>query len=438
MDLRDYLRVLWRRRVTIGLVTLVVTAAAIGAALLSSDETTSRAVAAAPAIRADGVIVATPADVALEREIEVARSDEVIERAASETGESAEDLRVLVSIAPADATSRGTIAFSVTDSDPARAAELANATASAYVSIANEQLLADLGRYRDAVQAGSAQATEDTLEFLESLGDTALDVSELSVGRGATALDARLADLAALMDMESSHAQLLSPAGEGTPDGGLGRNTVLGITLGLFLGVAGALVQEQLDDRLRRVETVHQAAPDVPVFDGSDDAPHSLADAVRLLGIALDRDAGAGHRAVAVTAPGHPEHSSRVAADLARTFAERGRTTAVLSWGTGAGPIAQYLTAMPTLQVAEPVTASASPEARARVEDLRSGAQFVVIDAAPVLAGSETGDLAGVADAAVLVVGIGVTRAAQLRESVALLGEVGIALRAIVIVGRSA
>lgn len=468
MDLRDYLRVLSRRRVLIVGVTLVVAAASIAATLLSSREATSRAVATAPAVRADGVIVPMSPDVAIEREIEVARSEQVFERAASETGESADALRLNVVIAPAGATSRGTIAFTATDADASRAAELANAVAASYVSVTNEALLADLERYRDAVRAGSAEASDETLAFLEGLDATPLDLSELSVGRQATALDARLADLSALMDMESSHAQLVNPAAPLAPEGGVGRNAVLGVTLGLFLGVAGAFVQEQIDDRVRHADGVRRAFPHASVFDATGTDGRSAEDTMRLLAAAVSgSSSSAPVRTVLVAAPTAGARSAAVAAGLASALAEQGAQVVGVSWTDASGSMAELLGgtdgpglagvvngeggvegALNGTRIAgvrmlpagssrtEATAVRSSSAARDAVRSLRSGAATLVIDSAPLLEGADAGYLIGEVDGVILVARTDVTRLTEVGDSAALLDELGLPLRAIVLAGR--
>ena len=468
MDLRDYLGVLSRRRVLIIGVTLVVTAASVAATLLSSQEATSRAVAAAPAVRADGVIVPIAPDVAIEREIEVARSEEVLERAAAETGESANALRMSVVIAPAGATSRGTIAFTATDADPSRAAELADAVATSYVSVTNEALLADLESYRDAVRAGSAEASDETLAFLESLDATPLDLNELSVGRQATALDARLADLSALMDMESSHAQLVNPATTLVPEGGVGRNAVLGVTLGLFLGIAGAFVQEQVDDRVRHIDGLRRAFPDASVFDARGTDGRSAEDTMRLLAAALSGGSSpAPLGAVLVAAPTAGVRSATIAAGLASALAERGEPVVGVAWTDSDGSMAEILGAtggpglagvvngecgteealsetkipgvrmLPTgVSRTEAPALRSSFAARDAVRSLRAGAAPLIIDAAPLLERADAGYLVGEVDGVVLVARTEVTRVTEVGDSAALLNELGLPLRAIVLAGR--
>jgi capsular polysaccharide biosynthesis protein len=438
MELRDYLKMLSRRRYIIVAVTLAVTAAAITAGLLSANVATSRAVVTVPSVRADGVIVPMAADVSLERELEVARSAQVMSLAAEATGESVASLGLLVSISPASATSRGTIAFTATDADPDRAAALANSVAESYVTFTNAALLADLERHREAVRAGSEEATAESLFFLERLDATTFELAELSVGRGATSLDTRLADLSALIGMDTSHAQLVNPAEPTSTDGGLTRNAVLGLTLGLFLGIAAAFVQEQVDDRVRRVEMVREVVPDVPVFDASESDSRSSADAVRLLAIALAGDFRGRESVLAVTSPTAAVQSADVAAALAEALAERGERVTALSWGPSGESMADRLKHATALRLAEAITMCADPAARDALRVLRSESGVVVVDAAPVLGGADAGHLAGEVDGVVLAARSGTTRIAELRESAGLLKELGMPLRAIVLLGAGA
>lgn len=433
MELRDYLKMLSRRRITVIAVTLVVTAAAIVASLLSANEVTSRAVVTVPSVRAESIIIPMAPDVSLERELEVARSGQVMALAAEATGESVESLRTLVSVAPVTATSRGTIAFIASGIDAERTAMLANGVAESYVTFTNAALLSDLERYQAAVRSASTEATDETITFLERLDATALNLSELGVARGSTGLDSRLADLSALMGMDTYRAQLLSPAKEGTADSRLSRNAVLGLTLGLVLGIAAAFVQEQVDDRVRRTDTIRQLLPAVPVFDASGTDALSPADAVRLLAIALPGGPDGRARVFAVTAPTGSVRSVDVAAALAEAFAERSERVAAVSWGPSSGGMAEHLRAASGLEVAPAVTACAHAAGRDAVRALRSSSEIVVIDAAPVLGGADTGYLAGEIDGVVLAVRTGMTRTAELRESAELLDKLRMPLRAIVL-----
>jgi len=381
MDLREYLEMLARRRTTIILVALVITAAGAAVGLRSSNEAVSRAVVAAPTVRADGVIAPMSPDVALERELEIARSEQVFERAAKRAGEPAAELRKVVTISPAAANSRGTIAFTATDQDAERAVQFANSVASAYVELTNESLLADLELYRDAVRASSAEATDDLLALLENLDRTGLATPELSIGRGATALDVRLADLAALLGMTSSRAQVVSPASPATAVGGLGRNVALGLTLGLFLGVAGALVQEQVDDRVRDVAAVRRSLPDVAVLDATGRTARS------------------------------PEHTVGVLG-------------AIIAAGCR-GDRCRLAVVTPTADVVDPGIATGL--------EAVTGENVTITGAGALL---ETPDVARIAsdiDGVVLVVGQDVTRITQVGEAATLLAELGLPLRAVVL-----
>ena len=470
MDLRDYLGVLARRRMAIVVVALVVTAAAVAAGIVLADETVSRAVATVPAVRAEGVIAPMPREAAFERELEIARSGSVFERAAEATGESPGSIRALVVVAPASATTLNTIIFTATSTDPEHAAAMANAVAEAYVAVANESLLADLELLREAVRAGSAEAADRALGLIERLGDTPAGPPGVTVDPGADELEERLAHMTALMGMESARAQLVSAAAPSVPEGDLGRNMVLGLTLGLFLGVAAALVQEQLDDRVRGAEAVRRRLPGAPVFDATGTKSRSRADALRLVASIL-RAPGPGvpAKTVLVTAPTGAAPSGAVAAGLAGALAERGDAVVGVWWGQTSFAMTERLGASDGPGMAEVLDETADVRdalvetrvagvrvlgpgtlsddtaaalfgaAASRVlDECAAGADAVIVDAAPLGEYAVAGHLAGAVDGVVLVVRDGVTRLPELDEAAFVLEELGMTLRAVVLTGAEA
>ncbi len=436
MELSDYLGMLSRRRLTIIVVTLLVTAAAIIVSFMSADEVTSRAVVTVPSIRAESIIIPMSADVALEREVEIARSVQVMSLAADASGESVASLRAAVSIAPAAVTSRGTIAIAATGTDGERTARMANSVAESYVAYTNSALLADLERYQAVVASAGDKASDDTIAFFERLDATALDLAGLSVTRGTANLDTRLADLSALMGMDTSRAHLSTSAESTNADSGITRNAVLGLTLGLFLGIAAAFVQEQVDDRVRQAETLRQALPGVPVFDSSGTDTFPLADTLALLSVMLSEHSGATAVAYAVAAPSSSVRSGAVAVNLAKAFADRGERVAAVAWGVPGDEMRERLgTESSSVQV---VSDCADPAARDALRTLRGESTVVVVDAAPLLGGAETGQLAGEVDGVVLAVQAGSTRTSELHESARLLEALRMPLAAIVLLGTGA
>jgi capsular polysaccharide biosynthesis protein len=433
MELSEYLSILSRRRLTIIVVTLLVTAAAIIVSVMSADEVTSRAVVVVPSVRAESIVIGMAADVALEREVEIARSAQVMALAADASDESVASLRAAVSVAPAVATSRGTIAITATGIDGERAARMANSVAESYVDYANSALLADLERYQAAVRSAGDEATDETIELFKRLDATELDVAGFSISRDTASLDTRLADIWALMGMDTSHAQLLTSAEATSANTGTTRNAVLGLTLGLFLGIAAAFVQEQVDDRVRRAETVRQAFPGVPVFDSAGADLPALADSLGLLAAMLSQGSGGAAVAYAITAPTSSVRSAEVAAGLAQAFANRGERVAAVAWGVPGDRMMAHPTAgSPPVEVVNDCT---GPAARDALRALRGQNTVVVIDAAPLLARAETGQLAGQVDGAVLAVQTGSTRTDELRESARLLEVLRVPLAAIVLLG---
>ncbi|MDY0086973.1 MAG: hypothetical protein RBS78_00240 [Coriobacteriia bacterium] len=388
MNLREYLSVLARRKTIVIAVTVAVTVAAVVVGLRSSDKATSRAVAAIPSVRAEGVIIQIAPEFALEREVELARSEKVIARAAQQTGESEATIRALITVGPPSPTSKGTIIFTATDVDATRASEVANAVAEAYVVVSNESLLDGLQNYLDAVRTGSAESSEEALAFLKSAGDAPLELSELSLNPRASALDSRLADLLALVDMESAHAQLVSSASPQDGGAAVGRNAILGLTLGLFLGVAGALVQEQLDDRVRTADSLRHSLAEVPTIDVTGGSGYAPEDALHLLAATLMAQPPAGEKRLAVSTP--TAHAGGV--DIL------GGLTAALGDESG----------------------------------------ITLVDAGPLLTGAGIASLQSEVNGVILVVTKGVTRTSEVTQAADLLRDLKQPLRGVVLVaGRS-
>lgn len=388
MNLREYLSVLARRRVTIIVVTLAVTAAAIAAGLLSGDKATSRAVVAIPSVRSESIIVDVSPEIALERELDLARSGEVAARAAKLSGEPEATVRSLVAVSPLAATSKGTIVFTATDVDPVRAADVANAVAESYIALSNESLMADLQKHLDAVRGRTDEVSTEALAFLKSADGSSAGLSGLSVNPQSPLLDARLADLRALMDMDSAGAQLISAASSQKAGGGLGRNAILGLSLGVFLGVGGALVQEQLDDRVSGADSLRQIVADIPVFDSTSESGYATEDVYKLLAAALAAQRPVNTKRLAVVTAATRPGASDIAHDLITALSDE----------TGA-PLA---------------------------------------DAGSLLTGAKIADLRAEVDGTILAVVKGVTRTSEVTRAVRLLRDLGQPLRAIVLVaGRS-
>jgi len=223
-----------------------------------------------------------------------------------------------------------------------------------------------------------------------------------------------------------------------------------GLIVGLGLGIGTAAIRDHLDDRIRGPFDVEErtGAPVlalIPAFrpvwpDPASDltiiwsADSVVAEAYRNLRTrVITAAAGRGARTLFVTGPSW-EKKSMIAANLAVAFAQSGRRTilicADLRWGTahkllgvtndyglttvldGQVDLVTVLrpTGIPNLRVVPPGPLPADPAAfiqrpalRTVAGELRSHADFVIIDAPPVLATSDTVPLTHLAEMIMLV-----------------------------------
>jgi capsular exopolysaccharide synthesis family protein len=219
------------------------------------------------------------------------------------------------------------VAIEATDSDPERAAEVANAFATSYVAFR-----------RDADRRKVAEA-RDLLEHDYAAMTAARQQSE--AGR---ALQTQLSDLDTLKALQTGNAEVVQtaepPANPSSPR--IKRNIAVGIILGLLIGVALALLIARLDRRILDVDQLTEVfdlplLSDVPASDvlASSQTPASLAslpvregEAFRMLQTRLryfniDQDI----QKVMVTSAAPGDGKSTTAMYLARAAAASGTST---------------------------------------------------------------------------------------------------------------
>lgn len=353
LEIRDYLRILRRRKV------VVILGAVVGVcmALIISVASTRTYVATAQL-----VIQLNPAEAALNpasglvsqsanipTEIQVITSAPV--RAAVR--------RQLGQAPPVTATEVGqtdVIDVTASSADPQQAARTANAYANSYIAFrrsqdatalaaAGQQLQArinDLQGQIDALDsqiskaspAGAATLTAQRNGLISQQGVFKQDVAQLEVGA----------------NVASEGIQLVSPASAPSSPSSPkpAQNAIIGLVVGLVLGVVGAFVREYFDDSVKNREDLERAAqparvlgviPAVPNWKREDDPltvslanPSSLAsEAYRSLRtsiqfIGLDRPL----RVLQVTSPSAREGKTTTVANLAVALALAGqRVTAV-------------------------------------------------------------------------------------------------------------
>jgi capsular exopolysaccharide synthesis family protein len=273
LDLRDYLAVVQRRKLIIGLCALGVVGAAMTVSLLQTPvyeahadvvfETGSTEALFAPRNVVIGGQVAT--------EIQIMQSRSVRQAVAEELG-SAPD----VSVAQVGETQ--VVRISARSTDPGEAAEVANVYADTYIRTRQEQLVAELLAASEQVQAKVDEFDQQVALLEQPLADLDAQIAtEVGAGRQALQLErieveeqiatqrdalvARQESYAEQVDQlqlarnltDSGGVRLVSGAVEpGAPvEPNPIRNGLLALVVGLMLGVALAFVRDQLDDTVK-------------------------------------------------------------------------------------------------------------------------------------------------------------------------------------------
>lgn len=257
------------------------------------------------------------------------------------------------------------------------------------------------------------------------------------------------------------------------------RNFTLAGLFGMILGMAAAVVREQLDLTVKTAEALQQVAGRpvlgvVPLDSGAKRTPLvvgtrategaargnrvrlACAEAFRHLRTNLQFiDIGRPQKVIVITSPMSEEGKSTVAANLAIAFAEAGRRVALVEADLRCPKVAKYLGLGGTVGLSNVLAGQAqltdvlqrwgrldlhllpsgptppnpsellsSPRMTALLQSLRETFDVVIIDTPPVVPFTDAAVVGAVADGAVLVVRSGKTQRARIRAAVASLRTV--------------
>jgi polysaccharide biosynthesis transport protein len=375
------------------------------------------------------------------------------------------------------------ITITARDSDPKRAMSVANTYANAYVDAKRTQgiddLLAASKQVRDQVndlqqqidaldkQVQSAPAAErDAVSQSVSQRRTALLSEQSGFGQTSDQLQVRIA-------LASGGASVVGPAvAPTTPvEPRPVRTGALALFVGLLLGICGAFVRENLDDRLRNKEELERASDGLPVlgvvtsYESTDELPvtltqpssscaesyRTLRTAVQFLG--LDRRL----RTLQVTSPNLGEGKTTTIANLGVALAcagvnvcivdcdlRRPRLAALFGVDSTVG-FASVLLGQSTLDTAlqasealgpylrilpagpippNPSELLASARMQAVVEALAERYDLVLIDSPPTLPVSDALVVSRMADAVLMVASVGSTTRRNMQSALELMRNV--------------
>jgi succinoglycan biosynthesis transport protein ExoP len=484
LELRDYLRVLSRRKWTVALAAAVVLGSALAAAFLQTPVYQGTAEVLLQPRSTESLFNpstgqrADPAR-AVQTEIEVLKSGPVQAEVRRRLGRAPD-----ISAGPVGQTD--VIRVRARSTEAKQAAAVANAYAEAYIDFRRKQAVGDLVAAGEELQrkVDSLQAQIDPLTQQVNAADPK--------GRGEVEarvrpqLDSLLSQQALFKQkldqlqvdaaLKTGGAQLVTPAT--TPSTPVEprpvRTGAVALVVGLLFGVGLAFLFDYLDDSIKAKEDVERAAPGVsvlgfiPAIPGwrdrqetrlislsdpsspASEAYRSLRTSVQFLG--LDRPL----KTVLMTSPGASEGKTTTLANLAVALARAGQQVIVvccdlrrprvheffgLSNATGFTSVLLGETALST--ALQPVRSSAklrllasgplppnpsellaSDRAVELFDSLRRQADIVLIDAPPVLPVTDAAVLSSRVDATLLVATANVTTRKALGRAVEVLAHV--------------
>jgi succinoglycan biosynthesis transport protein ExoP len=475
VDLKDYLRAVWSRRVLVAFVAMLVVAAAAVWTLVQSPMYSAQAKvlvlpAQDPSMPATTI---TPSQLAavMTTEAELVRSLAVASRAAAALGHEG----------PADALVRGLRVGSVTDSnimlvgysspDPATAARAADAFARAYIEVGTERRAAGIERALVPVEAELA-ATKEAISSLDariraSAGKDPVLQSERSVLRSQVpVLEAKALELKTAAAANQA-GELVSPARPPTSPSSpnIAFNLTAGLLGGLALGSLLALLLNATDKRIRTKQELERriGAPVLaviprverwlrfhrPMAVSREDPRHPAAEAYGALAANIRYGSSPmPPRVLTVTSSLPGEGKSATVANLAITLAQSGDGVVIISGDlrrprvheffdldddkgltdaiTGSMPLSSVIaqTTVPNLSL---IPSGSPPEvagaflARLRasslVRELRDLFDIVIIDSPPVLPVADAAVLASMSDGVLFVYDPAISSGTAVTES---------------------
>jgi uncharacterized protein involved in exopolysaccharide biosynthesis len=276
LELRDYLRVLRRRKSTIAAAILVVLGFALTASLLQSPLYEGRAELLLQQRSTESLFnpdTGQPNDPAraLQTEIRVLKSGPVKAAVKAKLGEAP-----AVAATPVGQTND--ISVSVRSGSPKKAADIANAYANSYIEFRRKQAIDDLLAASQEVQSkvGDFQRQIDAIDAqIASTGDRqrSIVVQNLAPQRAAlvdqqAVFRQKLNQLQVDAALKSGGAQLVMPAS--VPSSPVSprpiRTGAIALVVGGVLGIALAFLLDYLDDTMKTKDDLDRVVHELPVL----------------------------------------------------------------------------------------------------------------------------------------------------------------------------
>jgi polysaccharide biosynthesis transport protein len=357
VDLQAYIAVLRSRKSQIGLVTLVVLAATLAFSLQQTKIYEGEAKVLVRPVLTSPNQVAPPVEPNLDTESQLVQSQAVANLVRNRLDLERPDDDLLQNVKVNVVADTEVLVVRFDDPDPSTAAKLANAFAAAYTQFrskqSSQQIVAAIASLNRKIVDTQSQVA-DVERKLKAAGDPATQarlsgqrdsfIAELGV------LRQRLIDLQSAASLNQDAAAVVEraevPTTPASPQ--IIRNAILAFIAGLILGVGIAFLRERLDDRLRgRGDLEEQSsAPVLAVIPKVDtwrerdepklitlaEAKSAASEAYRTLRTSVMFAASQkGLKALMVTSPGPGEGKTTTAANLAVVLAQADKRVILVS-----------------------------------------------------------------------------------------------------------
>jgi succinoglycan biosynthesis transport protein ExoP len=473
----DYLRALRRRWKLILLITALVTGAALTASLTSPKQydaaaqlLLSQSDQAVNELLTGRSSSSSDPERDINTSVELIKLDAIANRVRRDLNLSTPTSDLLDQVTTGVEGTSDLVTITVRDSDPRRAAAIANGFARGYVTFRRTSARAGLNEAAQLAQAQLRRLAPD-----ERTGERGRQlqgrIQELQTAAALQTGGAEVVRNASVPDDPSRPRPLLSAA--------------LGLFVGLLLGVVGALIVDLLDRRIRDEDTVEEEF-DLPLLTsiprparGRDGDDREQREAYGMLGANLRfSSARAESQVLMVTSAMPEEGKTTVSLGLARALAQLGQRVIVLEADLrrpafrryvdlpASGGLAQVLAGASELgdeliwldaTSQEPVTlddleeglsfallpvgdaplnaqrALASPAMASVLEQARALSDIVIIDTAPIGTVNDAATLIDHVDAALVVSRLNRTTRDAARRTKRVLGNLGVALAGVVV-----
>lgn len=291
-DLLQYVQVLRRRKLTIVLVTILITGIAVAFTFLSTPVYEATATVVLQDTASQDVVTPSGASedrTAIQTELEIMQSTEVREEVERRVGA---DVEVGFRQRP----DTKVVALTASDTDADRAAEAANTYAETYIEIRRDRQVEDYLATTEDIQGRKADVEDQLDSLTEELdqinalivafppdGNPAelerfinqRDAEAEQIDTQREALEARInsyEDLLSRLELSSNIAQggaqvvsrATAPSSPAQPRPV--QNAAVGLVMGLVLGVVAAFVKEQFDDTFSRKGGLEEVAGGLPTL----------------------------------------------------------------------------------------------------------------------------------------------------------------------------